>query len=124
MCLCFFCYYMWKMFKDASKEGSDVQNQIVQATVEGIQNGHMTLRGAMHDFREEAMAELEGNDLQEPFMKVEKVEKEKKSRAEETVKHMCKVLEPFFKTYDEDSDNQISIHEFKHLLRDLRENVS
>merc|ERR1719310_1643741 len=57
-------------------------------------------------------------------MKVEKVEKEKKSRAEETVKHMCKVLEPFFKTYDEDSDNQISIHEFKHLLRDLRENVS
>jgi len=124
MCIAFFSFYMWKMFKDANDEDSIVQKQIVQATVEGIQNGHMTLRGAMHDFREEAMAELEGSDLQEPFMKVEKVEKEKKSRAEETVKHMCKVLEPFFKTYDEDSDNQISIHEFKHLLRDLRENVS
>merc|ERR1719456_828816 len=45
-------------------------------------------------------------------------------RAEETVKHMCKVLEPFFKGYDENGDNQINIYEFKRLMKDLRENVS
>lgn len=92
LCLVFFFYYLWKMFQDAYKEDGTVQKKLVQATIQGIQDGHMTLRGAMHDFREEAMAELEANGggLKEPL------KGKASSRAEETVKHMCKILEPFF----------------------------
>jgi len=120
LCLVFFFYYLWKMFQDAYKEDGTVQKKLVQATIQGIQDGHMTLRGAMHDFREEAMAELEANGggLKEPL------KGKASSRAEETVKHMCKILEPFFKNYDEDSDNLINVYEFSHLMKDLRENVS
>lgn len=121
LCLVFFAYYMVKMFMDATKEGSTVQQQIVQMTVEGIQNGQMTLRGAMHDFREATIHELE------PKAGAAGINQNligKSSKAEDTVKHMCKVLEPFFKQYDRNGDNQINIYEFKSLMTDLRENVS
>merc|ERR1740138_119524 len=111
MCVGFFCYYMWKMFKDATTEGGAVQKQIIAKAVEGIQGGHMTLRGAMHDFREETANELEAGLL-------------KNAKAEDTVRHMCKILEPFFKNYDQNGDNQINIYEFRLLIQDLRENVS
>jgi len=119
LCVCFFCYYMYKMFKDATEEGSDVQAAIVKKTVEGIQNGQMTLRGAMHEFREATKSELQDGQLNENLLS-----KGGSNKAEETVRHMCKVLEPFFKNYDSNGDNQINIYEFRLLMQDLRENVS
>jgi len=120
VCVALFAFYMWKMFTEANAEGSDVSNQIVAKTVKGIQTGQMTLRGAMHDFREATMAELNeagGRGLDSKLLNAN-------TKAEETVKHMCKVLEPFFKNYDANGDNQINIYEFKSLMTDLRENVS
>jgi len=119
MCVCFFIYYMVKMFKDATEEGSDVQAAIVKKTVEGIQSGQMTLRGAMHDFREATKSELESGNLSNNLLN-----KGASAKAEETVRHMCKVLEPFFKNYDQNGDNQINIYEFRLLMQDLRESVS
>lgn len=120
VCIALFAFYMWKMFTEARAEGSDVSNQIVAKTVKGIQTGQMTLRGAMHDFREATMAELSeagGRGLDSKLLNAN-------TKAEETVKHMCKVLEPFFKNYDANGDNSINFFEFKSLMTDLRENVS
>lgn len=124
LCACFFAFYMIKMFRDASQEGSDMQNKVVKAAVEGIQNGHMTLRGAMHDFREQMLKDMDkidkkgGANLEAPLVVGNG------QKAEETVRHMCDILKPFFKKYDQNGDNQVSINEFKLLMSDLRENVS
>jgi Ca2+/Na+ antiporter len=118
LCVAFFCYYMIKMFRDATQEGSDVQAAIVKKTVEGIQNGQMTLLGAMHEFREATASEMQAGNLKENLL-----DSKKNSKAEETVRHMCKVLEPFFKNYDANGDNQINIYEFRLLMQDLRESV-
>lgn len=119
LCIIFFTYYMVKMFRASQEEGSDVQVAIVKKTVEGIQTGQMTLRGAMHEFREATKSELEGGGKGQSLLGATP-----STKAEETVKHMCRVLEPFFKNYDQNNDNQINIYEFRLLMQDLRENVS
>jgi len=118
LCITFFTYYMVKMFRASQEEGSDVQVAIVKKTVEGIQTGQMTLRGAMHEFREATKSELEAGGKGQSLLS------SSSAKAEETVKHMCRVLEPFFKNYDQNNDNQINIYEFRLLMQDLRENVS
>lgn len=134
MCVILFADYMRRMLNTATLEGSDVKNQIAQKTVEGIKGGHLTLCGAMHEFREEVMQELEevakggGGEtgvLQKDLSKslLDKGKEKQKAKAESTVLHMCDVLKPFFKKYDQDGDQKINKAEFKSLLLDLGEKI-
>jgi hypothetical protein len=130
MCLCFFCFYMVKEFRNTQNEDAPLHKKQVEMTIKAVQDGHLTLQGVMHEFREETQAELNksgpGEQLSAASLEegLLKDSESKDSAAHQTVKHMCKVLEPFFKKYDQNGDNSISLVEFRLLMTDLRENVS
>jgi len=118
-CTLAFLVYLWKQWKDINDEeegGSKVANDIADVTVRAIQDGKMTLLGAMAKFREEKWSNvLKGQGLDEAFCS---------SASLSEVRRMCKVLAPFFRLYDMDGDNQIDFEEFRMLFRDVRVDLS
>lgn len=112
-----FSWYLWKMYQEGKSEGA-LQDKIVKANVEGIRQGHMTLRGAMCEFRETTWDTLTAKGgLEQGLLK-------QGSAAEDEVKKICKLLVPFFRIYDTDQTNSIDKEEFRLILKDLHENVS
>mmetsp|Transcript_138476 Transcript_138476/g.244598 ORF Transcript_138476/g.244598 Transcript_138476/m.244598 type:complete len:635 (+) Transcript_138476:75-1979(+) len=114
-----FIYYLYLMWADSQDEKSDVKQQVVEKNVEMIEKGHLTLRGAMHDFRVDTNSQS-GQGLGENLLGADKGDIVK-SPSEEAVRHMCQVLVPFFRKYDLNGDNQISIEEFRMIMNDLGE---
>lgn len=113
-----FFWYLWKMYKEGQSSNGPVDDKIVKATVEGIQEGKLTLRGAMAQFRETTWDSLcNKGGLEDGLL-------QRGSAAEDEVRRMCRVMVPFFRSYDKNRDNQISRDEFSMILQDLRESVS
>eukprot|EP00927_Polykrikos_kofoidii_P076242 TRINITY_DN7306_c0_g1_i2.p1 TRINITY_DN7306_c0_g1~~TRINITY_DN7306_c0_g1_i2.p1 ORF type:complete len:565 (-),score=109.38 TRINITY_DN7306_c0_g1_i2:9-1703(-) len=113
-----FCWYLYQMFQDSKSVGGAVQEVIVKSTVDSIQSGQLTLRGAMAQFRDTNWRIL-GNSGN-----VEVALLASGAMAEDEVSRMCKLLVPFFRQYDLNGDNKISIEEFRMIMKDLNENVS
>eukprot|EP00928_Gymnodinium_smaydae_P061813 TRINITY_DN45800_c0_g1_i1.p2 TRINITY_DN45800_c0_g1~~TRINITY_DN45800_c0_g1_i1.p2 ORF type:complete len:576 (-),score=156.36 TRINITY_DN45800_c0_g1_i1:53-1780(-) len=118
MTMVWFMWYLYKMYKEGQSGEGAVQDSIVHATVAGIQDGQLTLRGAMMQFRETTWDTLcSKGGLEEGLLK-------KGSEAEDEVRKMCRLLVPFYRIYDTDQDGKISPSEFAMILKDLHENVS
>jgi len=105
------------MVRASGSHESSQNSKLIQAVIEGIQSGKVTLRGVMSEFKEGAtlLREQKG-DLQESLLGGS-------TEAKSHVTHMCKVLEPFFNMYDTDSDRKISPIEFKMIMQDMGERV-
>mmetsp|Transcript_3040 Transcript_3040/g.6481 ORF Transcript_3040/g.6481 Transcript_3040/m.6481 type:complete len:593 (+) Transcript_3040:96-1874(+) len=115
ICCLEFVYYLWKMATDDS--GTEKQDdQIVEANVQAMKDGTLTLRGAMASFQSRNWSTLcESGDLEKVLIKKESMDE---------VRRMCKVLAPFFAQYDANGDNQIDFEEFRLIFRDVNENLS
>jgi len=108
---------MYSQIKESGKLDGKIEAKVVETTVAGIQQGHITLRGAMVEFRDAAWETLcKTGSLEEPLWNNPQVETH--------LKHMCKVLEPFYAIYDTNSDHKINLEEFRMILKDLHENIS
>lgn len=117
-CCAMFFWYLYMMWKESLNIDGAVQDEIIQKAVAGIQDGQLSLRGAMWQLRETTWDTLcKNGGLEANFL-------EKGSAAEQEVCKMCKLLLPFFRIYDENGDNLISMDEFRMLLKDLREHVA
>lgn len=116
LCCVWFVYYMVKMLRDGGDDDGMVQEKIVKTTVAGIETGKLTLRGALAQFGSTWDSVVKGGGLSESLLD--------KTDAAEEVRRMCKLLVPFFRNYDNNGDNQISLSEFRMIMKDLRENIS
>jgi len=118
MTLFWFFWYLYQMWKDGQSADGAVQDQITKQNVKAIQEGNLTLRGAMLQFRQTTWDTLcAKGGLEEGLLT-------KGSAAEDEVKKMCKLLVPFFRQYDQNGDQEISMEEFRLILNDLGENIS
>lgn len=117
--IAWFVWYLYYMYKEGQHSDGTLSDKIVKTTVEGIQQGQLTLRGAMAQFRERTWDSLCNNGasvgLEESLLNHED---------EEGIKRMCRVLRPFFHYYDKDRDSKIDQDEFRMILQDLHEAVS
>eukprot|EP00929_Paragymnodinium_shiwhaense_P028856 TRINITY_DN16660_c0_g1_i1.p1 TRINITY_DN16660_c0_g1~~TRINITY_DN16660_c0_g1_i1.p1 ORF type:complete len:589 (+),score=213.84 TRINITY_DN16660_c0_g1_i1:70-1836(+) len=117
LCCFWFIMYLKQMFKESKNERGQVQEQIVKACVQGIQDGTLTLRGAMTDFRESTTELIkEDGGLEQGLLKINE-------KSELEVRKLCRLLVPFFAMYDENKDNKISLDEFRAIMRDVGERV-
>lgn len=116
-CAIAFLVYLVKQWRDThGEDGSKVANDIADVTVKAIQDGKMTLLGAMAKLREDKMSTvLKGQGLDEALCNNSSLTE---------VRRMCKVLAPFFRLYDYDGDNYINFEEFRMLFRDVRVDLS
>eukprot|EP00929_Paragymnodinium_shiwhaense_P028857 TRINITY_DN16660_c0_g2_i1.p1 TRINITY_DN16660_c0_g2~~TRINITY_DN16660_c0_g2_i1.p1 ORF type:complete len:581 (+),score=132.67 TRINITY_DN16660_c0_g2_i1:189-1931(+) len=118
VCIVWFFIYLAIMTYDSSDVNGVLQDEIAQLTVAGIQEGRLTLRGAMAQFRDniwDTMCSKGG--LEEGLLK-------KDTQASNEVRKLCKLLVPFYRQYDLNGDGLISMEEFRCVMKDLRENVS
>jgi hypothetical protein len=117
LCTAWFIFYMVKMLRASGEADGQVQAKIIEKTVSGIEQGHLSLRGAMAQFAHSSGAQkfLKGR-LEASLLE--------NSETKEEVRRMCKLLIPFFKNYDSNGDGQVSREEFRMILKDLRENMT
>lgn len=118
-CIVAFFAYLWMEWQEVihhTGDGGKVANDIADITVRAIQEGKMTLLGAMAKFKEDKWGSvIQGKGLDEAFCNPASLSE---------VRRMCKVLAPFFRLYDMDGDNQINFEEFRMLFRDVRLDMS
>jgi Ca2+/Na+ antiporter len=113
-CVIWFVYYLIKM----KQQGFD--DKVVTASVEGIQNGHITIWGALHtELMHKGSTGLAGKLLNSLYghgasdFHAQIAMKEEKAR-------LRQILRPFFKQYDSDNSGTVSRDEFVVIVRDLR----
>jgi len=116
-CFCFFGKYMHDSWQAAQEEGAPVNDKHIKLVAEAILNNNLNIRGVMHEFQHDFREE-------ETSLKTGLLSGTTSQKTHNLVRHMCAILEPFFKNYDANGDDKISINEFRFLMRDLRENVS
>lgn len=115
VCSAQFLWYLAKQWNDM-KQGSVVDNTIAETTVQAIQDGTLTLRGAMSSFCEKNRKNAEKkNDFSEVLLCKDTMDE---------VRRMCKVLAPFFAMYDVNKDGTCDFEEFRMIFRDVGENIS
>merc|ERR1711957_673248 len=105
VCIFWFVYYLVKMYTAGNDE------EVAAATVQGIQNGDITISEAMQAYLKDADATGLGEKL---------ISSEKPAE----VARLRMILRPFFSLYDEDDSGTICLTEFVVLLKDLRVMVS
>jgi Ca2+/Na+ antiporter len=116
-CFCFFAKYMHDSWQAAQEEGAPVNDKHIKLVAEAILNNNLNIREVMHEFQHDFREE-------EATLKTGLLSGTTSQKTHNLVRHMCAILEPFFKNYDANGDDKISINEFRFLMRDLRENVS
>lgn len=112
-CISLFCYYLYKEWVNSRSDGGGIQDKIAEANIQAMQDGVLTLRGAMAKFRDSTWANQ--RDLDKAL---------KNPDAVGEVRTMCKILAPFFRMYDSNGDNIIDMNEFKLIFKDVNENIS
>jgi len=117
VCTIEFFYYL-KVCWAETRDGGGVEDKIVSKQQAEIQKGRITLRGAMAGFRNDGsrlfgnMSNMDQNGLKQVLMN---------KSCMEQVRHMVKLLRPFFKQYDANNDQTIDLEEFRMIFRDLNE---
>lgn len=123
-----FLWYLLRMYHDNYCADGAVTDTIVNKMVQSIQEGKLTLRQAMQHFTSDKWEMLcnEGReDLKTGSSEqdIRKIELKPGSPAEEEVRKMCRLLIPFYRLYDTNRDNRISLEEFRMILVNLREKI-
>jgi len=112
-CVFLFCYYLYKEWVKSQEDEGDVGDKIAELNVQAMKDGTITLRGVMAQFRDNDWAKQKDLDkaLDNPDALSE-------------VRNMCKILAPFFASYDVNGDNEIDFDEFRMIFKDVHENLS
>lgn len=109
-----FFIYLYLSYVESTQERGQVQEQIQRVTYAEIQKGTLTLRGAMADFRNTTFDAVKDGNLEEGLLNTSET-------TDSQVRHLSRLLVPFFGQYDENGDNKINFDEFKNIMRDLGE---
>lgn len=105
-----FGVYLYLMWTDGSEDS------ITEAQVKAMQEGHLTLRGAMASFRDRQWATFSNEgDLEQILLDKDSLDE---------VRRMCKILAPFFAEYDMNGDREIDFDEFRMIFKDVNENIN
>lgn len=122
VCIAEFMYYLLVCWRETRSGKGDVEDNIIKVQREAMRQGKLTLRGAMSHFKEKSWPALstmnnhaEEGDLKEVFLNKDCMDE---------VRHMCKLLGPFFSEYDVNNDNTLEFEEFRMIFKDLNENLS
>merc|ERR1712063_1214 len=112
-CIVLVCWYLYKEWVKSQEDEGDVGDKIAEINVQAMKDGKLTLRGVMAQFRDNDWANQKDLDkaLDNPDALSE-------------VRNMCKILAPFFASYDVNGDNEIDFDEFRMIFKDVHENLS
>merc|ERR1712137_492013 len=112
-CIVLFSWYLYKEWIKSQEDEGDVGDKIAEINVQAMKDGKLTLRGVMAQFRDNDWANQKDLDkaLDNPDALSE-------------VRNMCKILAPFFASYDVNGDNEIDFDEFRMIFKDVHENLS
>mmetsp|Transcript_36673 Transcript_36673/g.80388 ORF Transcript_36673/g.80388 Transcript_36673/m.80388 type:complete len:566 (+) Transcript_36673:79-1776(+) len=112
-CLLWFSYYLYQSASECDSPDTTHHDKIVQATVQSIQGGMISLRGAMAHFRKIAW-DSHCSGLEQGLLKPW-------PGADVQVNKLCNILKPFYRKYDRNGDGFIDRTEFSCILNDLGE---
>jgi Ca2+/Na+ antiporter len=115
VCVVGFLAYLHKMWRESKKEESAVADRIVEVQVDAMQQGTVSLRGALAKYKDSRWLEIsDEEELSRALIDRDTMEE---------VRGMCKMLAPFYKDYDANGDNTIDFEEFRMILNDVNENI-
>jgi len=112
-CVALFCYYLYKEWVKSQEDEGDVGDKIAELNVQAMKDGTITLRGVMAQFRDQSWTKTK--DLNQALDNPDALSE---------VRNMCKILAPFFASYDVNGDNEIDFDEFRMIFKDVHENLS
>lgn len=116
VCIVEFVYYL----KVSAAGDENKEERVIEKQREALDNGQMSLRGVMAHFREKCWPALGGiENVQQADLAKVLVDKDCISE----MKHMLKLLYPYFKQYDKNGDGTLQFEEFRLVFKDLRENL-
>eukprot|EP00927_Polykrikos_kofoidii_P068128 TRINITY_DN6350_c5_g1_i1.p1 TRINITY_DN6350_c5_g1~~TRINITY_DN6350_c5_g1_i1.p1 ORF type:complete len:585 (-),score=89.40 TRINITY_DN6350_c5_g1_i1:367-2121(-) len=116
ICLLGFVYYVRQEWEKTKSGKSKVEDVITEKAVKAMREGTLTLRGALLAFRDSSWTKIrKTSELEEVLTNQQSVDE---------VRRMCKLLAPFFATYDVNGDKEIDFDEFRMILNDVNEHMT
>lgn len=113
-CFITFAMYLFLEWTHANGQGSDeLEGRIADYHTQALKDGKVTLRGAMANFSDESwVAEVVAGNVNKVMTDKESLRK---------VRKVCKVLAPFFQSYDVNSSDDIDYDGFQTFFQDVSE---